>query len=191
LKSKIAIFASGQGSNFEKIYENTQNNYLNAEIVLLVVDKENAKVIERAKKKNIETLVFNPKKFINKAAYEEIIKEKLLEKEVDLIVLAGYMRLIGKTLLTAYNNRIINIHPSLLPAFKGKDAIKQAFDYGVKVVGVSIHYVDSSLDGGKIIAQEAISVNNQDLTTITKEIHQIEYNLYSKTIKKLLEEEIK
>ena len=105
---------------------------------------------------------------------------------MELICLAGYMRLVGETLLGAYEGKIINIHPSLLPAFKGKDAIKQAFDYGVKVYGCTIHYVDNSLDGGKIISQSAIAYDGNNIEELEQKIHSEEHTLYINTIRELL-----
>ena len=106
--------------------------------------------------------------------------------EVELICLAGYMRLVGETLLSAYEGKIINIHPSLLPAFKGKDAIKQAFNYGVKVYGVTIHYVDMSLDGGQIIAQQAFNYNGDNINELETMFHAVEHTLYINTIREIL-----
>lgn len=184
---RLAIFASGNGSNFQTIVEN-QKSYA---VILLVCDRINSFVIERAKKFNIPYIVYNPKDYDNKDNYELAILKELVRYDIQFIALAGYMRLVGHVLLSEYIGKIINIHPSLLPAFMGKDAIRQAIDYGVKVTGVTIHYVDFGVDTGKIIAQEALiisdSMNKHD---IEKEIHQIEQRLYPSIINKLLEEEL-
>ncbi|NLC96089.1 MAG: phosphoribosylglycinamide formyltransferase [Erysipelotrichaceae bacterium] len=184
----IAIFASGVGSNYTAISNAIKDGKLDATINLVVCDKENAEVIKKVKKDNNEIFVFNPKKFNSKSEYEKIIVEKCIEKDISLIVLAGYMRILGSTLLDAFPNRIINIHPSLLPAFKGKDAIGQAIEYGVKVMGVSIHYVNSEMDGGKIIAQKSFEVNDR-LTKeeIENKVHEIEHILYPTVIQKLIQ----
>ncbi len=188
---KIAVFASGTGTNFDAITKSIQDGYLRAEVVLVVVDKPSALVIEKAHNQGIETFVFSAKDYENKVAYEKDIVKKCHEKGVEWIALAGYMKLVGEVLLDAYENKIINIHPSLLPAFKGKDAIKQAIEYNVKVMGVSIHYVDASLDGGKIIAQQAFNVDEKFTNEeIEKQVHEIEHQLYPKTLKKLLEDEV-
>lgn len=186
---RIAVFASGTGTNFDAIQKAIEDKYLDAVIECVVVDKKNALVIEKAKKKNIYVFDFNPKDYESKAAYEKEIVELLDSKDIELVCLAGYMRLVGETLLNAYEGRIINIHPSLLPAFVGKDAIGQAIRYGVKVMGVTIHYVDCGMDSGKIIAQRSFDV----LDTMTPEeieanVHAVEHVLYPETIKKLLEE---
>ncbi len=155
-KKRIAIFASGNGSNFEAIAKACAEGRIDAEVVLCVTDKPGAYVVTRAARFGVPVVEFRPKDFASKAEFETMLLGHLREKGVDLICLAGYMRIIGDVLLNAYEGRIINIHPSLLPAFQGADAIGQAMKYGVKVYGISIHFVDQTLDGGKIIAQTAI-----------------------------------
>ncbi|TLS34974.1 phosphoribosylglycinamide formyltransferase [Pseudalkalibacillus caeni] len=184
---KVAVFASGSGSNFEAIAEAVGRGDLKAEIELLVCDKPKAKAIERAAGFNIPAFVFQPKDYDSKVAYEKEILGELKRREVDFIVLAGYMRLIGETLLSAYEGRIVNIHPSLLPAFPGKDAIGQAFDAGVKVTGVTIHFVDEGMDTGPIIDQEAVAIDREDTREqLQKKIQAVEHSLYPKTLAKLL-----
>ncbi len=184
----IAIFASGTGSNFLAINEAIVNGELSANIALLVSDRPKSKAVENANRLGINVLAFSPKKYQSKKKYEEIIRNKLIELNVELIVLAGYMRLIGETLLENYQKRIINIHPSLLPSFKGIDAVGQAIDAKVKVTGVSIHYVDEGMDTGEIIAQEAVDISNlHTREEIEKRIHHIEHKLYPKTINQILE----
>ncbi len=185
---KIAVFASGTGTNFDAILENINAGKLSAKLALMVCDKPMALVVEKAKKANIPSFVFDPKDYPSKAAYDQAILEQCHQHEVDLIILAGYMRIVSSVLLQAYPHRIINIHPSLLPAFKGKDAIKQAYDYGVKVMGVSVHYVNEDLDGGDIIAQKAFNCEGMNLDEAEKNIHAIEHQLYPQTIQKIIEE---
>ncbi|PLT27504.1 phosphoribosylglycinamide formyltransferase [Peribacillus deserti] len=187
---KIAVFASGSGSNFESIAEAVQGNKLQAEIGLLVCDNPKAYVIQRAKQKQIPVFVFSPKDYESKEAFETIILRKLAEYRVDFIVLAGYMRLIGSTLLSAYTKRIVNIHPSLLPSFPGKDAIGQAFHAGVKVTGVTVHFVDAGMDTGPIIAQKAVDVLNGDTReTLQSRIQEVEHLLYPAVLQELLQKE--
>lgn len=183
---KIAIFASGSGSNMEAIVTAYHRGELNCEPVICVCDRPGAQVIERGKRLNIPLLVCNPKEFENKNAYETFINKKMKELDIDLICLAGYMRLIGPVLLESFRNRIINIHPSLLPAFKGAHAIRDSFDYGVKVFGVTIHYVDETLDGGKIISQSAFPYEGNDMDELEKMIHTTEHKLYPETINKVI-----
>lgn len=132
--TKLAVFASGTGSNFEAIADAIDKGELDAKIVLVVCDVVGAPVVAKAQKRGLEVFEFNPKAYENKAAYEAEIVALLNEKGVELVALAGYMRILRETLLSAYEGRIVNIHPSLLPAFMGKDAIGQAINYGVKVM---------------------------------------------------------
>ncbi len=186
---KIAVFASGTGSNFLRIYEAIQQKELKAELTLLVSDRPKSKVVEKAKALQLNYFAFSPKQYKSKQEYETKIKTILEEKQVDLIVLAGYMRLIGSTLLQAYPKRMINIHPSLLPSFKGIDAVGQAMKAKVKVTGVTVHYIDEGMDTGEIIDQYPLFLH--ELTTrdeIEIEIHKIEHKLYPEVIRKVLEE---
>lgn len=184
-KPRLAVFASGTGSNFHAMLRDKD---LKNHIVLLVSDCPGAKVIDIAKKYYIPTFVFNPKDYEHKAVYEQKIKEYIEQKEVDLMILAGYMRLIGETLLTPYEGRIVNVHPSYLPQFPGKDAVGQALRARVSKTGVTIHYVDSGIDTGPIIAQEEVSISPEDtLETLTRKIQKVEHRLYPKVIKQLME----
>ena len=184
---KIAVFASGNGTNFQAIIEHIERGHLEAEVAVLVTDKPDCFAVERANNHNIPVFAFNPKNYASKGEYEKIIASILIEKEVSLIVLAGYMRLIGEVLLNMFSNRIINIHPALLPAFPGKNGVQQAFQYGVKIFGVTVHYVDAGVDTGKIIAQECFKANRTEtLTEIEEKIHTIEHQLYPKVIGEIL-----
>ncbi|MBM7692684.1 phosphoribosylglycinamide formyltransferase-1 [Peribacillus deserti] len=188
---KIAVFASGSGSNFESIANAIQVKQLNAEISLLVCDNPKAYVIQRAKQQQIPAFIFSPKDYENKEAFETRILDKLEEYQVDFIVLAGYMRLIGSTLLSAYSKRIVNIHPSLLPSFPGKDAIGQAFQAGVKVTGVTVHFVDEGMDTGPIIAQKAVDVRNGDTRdTLQARIQEVEHRLFPAVLQELLQKQL-
>lgn len=187
MTTKIAVFASGSGSNFQAIQESIERGELNAKVELVVTDKPNAYVVKRAEQFGIPVFAFSPKDYESKATYESEIVKVLNEKSVEWIVLAGYMRLIGETLLNAYPNKIVNIHPSLLPSFPGKDAIGQAMDHGVKVTGVTVHYVDEGMDTGPIIAQAAVEVVEGDREETEERIHQVEHELYPKTLTMLFE----
>ena len=178
---RLAVFASGSGTNFEAIVTACERGVLDAEVVLMVCDKPGAKVVERAAAHEVGAFVFAPKQYASKADYEREIVARLDAAGVELVCLAGYMRIVGDVLLGAYGGRIINIHPSLLPA------IEQALEYGVKVFGVTIHYVDAELDGGRIIAQRAFPYEGDDIGELEAMIHAVEYPLYIETIKKLIE----
>lgn len=186
---KIAVFASGFGSNFQAIIDAIKNGVLMAEIVCLVTDKPESYSVQRAIKEGIDIIAFSAKNYASKADYEKMIAAQLIAKGVELIVLAGYMRIIGNTLLTMFPRKIINIHPALLPAFPGAHGIKDAFEYGVKVFGVTIHYVDSGIDTGEIIDQASFHINGTEtIDEVETEIHAIEHKLYPATIQKLLED---
>ena len=189
VRHKIAVFASGYGSNFEVIARAAEAGEIPAEVVLLVCDKAEARACQIAEQMNIPMFVFSAKEYASKAEYESAIVERCKQAEVELICLAGYMRIVGETLLNAYNGLIINLHPALLPSFKGAKAIEQAFEYGVKIFGATIHYVDESLDGGKIIAQRAVEYDGDSLEEITAMVHNVEHQLYIETIKKILDKE--
>lgn len=186
MKKRLAVFASGNGSNFEAIARACADGRIDAEVALCVTDKPGAYVTERARKAGVPVVEFRPKDFASKADFETMLLGHLREKGVDLICLAGYMRIIGDVLLENYGGRIINIHPSLLPAFRGADAIGQALEYGVKIFGVTIHYVDSTLDGGKIIAQAAVEYDGNDRDELEPMIHAREHVLYPETIARLI-----
>ncbi|MEG1573468.1 MAG: phosphoribosylglycinamide formyltransferase [Bacteroidales bacterium] len=182
----LVIFASGNGSNFDAIVIACQKCNIDARVLLLICDKKDAYVIKRAQKRGVPSLVILPKDFTSKEDYEKKIIEELAPYDIDLICLAGYMRIIGDTLLSRYEGKIINTHPSILPSFKGIKAIEQAMEYGVKMFGITIHFVDSSLDGGKIIDQRGIYYNGNDISYIKKRLLILEHRLYISSIKKLL-----
>lgn len=186
-KTKIAVFASGTGSNYDALVAAIQSGALSCEIVLLVSDKPEANVVEKAKQNSTPCFVFDPKQYQKKADFEAEIVEQLRQTGAEWIVLAGYMRLIGSTLLKPYEGRILNIHPSLLPAFPGLDAIGQAFIAGVKIAGVTIHIVDEGMDTGKILAQEAVVVKPEMTESeLQKTIQTIEHKLYPQTIQQII-----
>jgi len=185
-RAKIAVFASGSGSNYEAIVEACRDGRIEGDVVLLVCDKPGAKVLERAKRYGTESFAFNPKDYASREAYETVLADMLDERGVEFVCLAGYMRIVGKVLLERYRQRIVNIHPSLLPSFKGAHAIQDAVDYGVKIFGATTHFVDETLDGGRIIDQGAIVYEGSDIEELTMLIHSIEHKLYVKTINKLI-----
>lgn len=184
---RVAILASGNGSNFEALANQFQAGLLPGKLTFVFSDHHNAYVLERARRLNVRAFSFEVKEFANKVAYEEALLQLLQEQEIDLIVLAGYMRIIGKTLLSHYSNRILNIHPSLLPSFPGLHGIKDAYEYGVKVTGVTVHLVDDGVDTGPIIAQEPVMILSEDtLESLEEKIHQTEHRLYPKVLRDVL-----
>lgn len=184
-KTKAAVFASGTGSNFQALMD---TEHLACEIVLLVCDQSDASVIEKAAKSKIPTFIFNAKAYSSKEAYEKQLVQKLQEVNVSWVFLAGYMRIVGPTLLQAFERKIVNIHPSLLPAFPGKDAIGQAFQSGVETTGVTVHFIDEGIDTGPIIAQESVAILSEDTeATLKQRIQQVEHALYPRVVNQLLQ----
>lgn len=184
---KIAVFASGFGSNFQAIIEAVKQQTLKADIALLVSDNPSSKAVERASAAGIDAFTFCAKDYAGKAAYEQAVLDELRKRGIDYIVLAGYMRIIGKTLLEAYPMRIINLHPALLPSFPGAHGIADAYNYGVKVFGITIHFVDEGVDTGKIINQFAFHIEEGDtLETVETKIHQLEHKHFPETIDKVV-----
>ena len=177
---RCAVFASGSGTNFEAIVE---AHIEGVEVALMVSDKPGAKVIDRAARLGIRSLVLSPKDFGSKAEYEARIVEELKSAGVDFICLAGYMRIVGETLYEAYRGKILNIHPALLPSFKGAHAIDDAFNFGVKVFGVTVHLIDLTIDGGIILGQRAFEYHGNDRDEVEARIHEIEHVLYPEVIK--------
>lgn len=176
---RTAIFASGSGTNFEAIVE---AHIPGLEVALMVCDKPGARVIERASRLGVQALVLSPKDFASKADYEAEILRHLEALNIDFICLAGYMRIVGTTLYGKYQGRILNIHPALLPSFKGAHAIDDAFNFGVKVFGVTVHLIDLTIDGGTILAQRAFEYHGGDRDEVEAHIHEIEHVLYPEAI---------
>lgn len=185
----IAIFASGNGSNFENIVHEIQDGKIdNAICKVLIVDKEKAFAIQRADKLNIPCVYVNPKEHENKETYETAIRQVLQEYEVDLIVLAGYMRFIGKVLLQHYANRIINLHPAYLPAFPGAHSIQDAYEAKAQYTGVTVHYVDEGVDTGEIIHQEKIMIDaSWSLNELEEHVHALEYRMFPEVVYQVCE----
>lgn len=185
--AKLVVFASGNGSNFEALVEAVRSGYLDCEISHLIVDKKGAGAIARAQRLSIDYSVVVASEYSSKEEYEqEIIK--IIGNDVDLIVLAGYMRLVGKVLLSSYQNKIINIHPSLLPKYKGLHAFERSYESDDLLVGATVHYVNEDLDGGDIIDQVSFEKEGLTLVEAEDQLHQHEHSLYKRVIKKLLEE---
>jgi phosphoribosylglycinamide formyltransferase-1 len=181
---RIAVFASGSGSNFQAIADAVNAGKLDVRIELLVCDRPRAQVVERARQLGVPAFVFRPKDYEAREQYEAEILERLKAHEIDLVVMAGYMRLITNVLVDPWYGRLINIHPSLLPSFPGVNAIQQALDHGVKVTGVTVHLVDGGMDTGPIIAQQCLTIEPGDTEErLSARIHTIEHELLPEIIK--------
>jgi len=179
----IAVFASGRGSNFSAIVKAVKSGKLRARLSLLVCDNSKAAVLGKARKNKVRIALVKREDFSSKQEFEDGIIKNLRENKVDLIVLAGFMRILSREFVRAYSGRIINIHPALLPSFKGAHAIKDAFEYGVKVTGVTVHFVDEKTDHGPIILQDSVRIMPKDtLMALENKIHKIEHRLYPQAI---------
>lgn len=188
---KIGILISGRGSNMLAISEAVQNGLIpDSDVTLVVSDKASADGLIKAKERGIETLVIARNNRTRERHDAEIVGE-LRRRNVELVCLAGYMRLLSAEFVRAFPNRIVNIHPSLLPSFKGLDAQRQAIEYGVKISGCTVHFVDESLDGGAIILQKAVEIASNDTAeSLSAKILEHEHALYVEAIKKIVEGKI-
>lgn len=187
---KIAVFASGTGSNFTSLMRHLQADSQPLEVVALVCDNPRASVWQKAEAVGVSTWVHSPKEFPDKASYERAMLAFLQARGVAFCVLAGYMRIVTAVLLAAYPKRIINLHPALLPAFPGRTSIQDALAYGVRVTGVTVHYVDAGIDTGPIIAQCPVMVAPDDTTdTLAARIHAVEHALYYPSLVQALREQ--
>lgn len=188
----IGVLASGRGSNFQSIIDSVETGYLNAKLAVLITDNPKAFAIERAKKHGIEHLVLQPKQFASSEDYFGRVAHALNEREVGLVVLAGFMRIVGRPLIDAFPSRIMNIHPALLPSFPGLHGQRQALDYGVKISGCTVHFVDEGMDTGPIIIQAAVPVlDNDGEDTLSARILTLEHKIYPEAIRLFSEGRLK
>lgn len=188
----IAVFVSGNGTNLQAMIDAISRGEIKARIALVVSDNKDAYALARAKKAGIEAFILSPKGFKSREDYDREIIKELKKRNIGLVVLAGFMRLISDYFVKEYKNKILNIHPALLPLFKGTHGIKDAFEYGAKKTGVTIHFVDENLDHGPIVLQEEVSVDENDtLETLEEKIHKVEHRLYPKAVKLFTEGKIK
>lgn len=187
-KLQLAVLGSGRGSNFQALQQYIESQDLPAVIKLVISDKENALILDKARAKGIETRYINPGQFTSKQMYEEELVKVCEGSGADMIVLAGYMRILGDTFIKAFLHRIINIHPALLPSFTGLHAQKQAVDYGVKYSGCTVHFVDAGVDTGPIILQAVVPVlPDDDEDSLSARILVEEHKLLPQAVKLLAE----
>jgi phosphoribosylglycinamide formyltransferase-1 len=189
----FAVFASGNGTNLQAIIDAVKAGEINgAELALVFSDNRQAFALKRAEEAGIKTLVLVKKDYATPQSFERDIVIYLKEHEIDFIILAGYMKMMTPFFIREYPQKIINIHPSLLPSFKGIHGIKDTFTYGCKVAGVTIHFVDEKMDHGSIIAQEAIPVGNDEtLESLTERIHALEHKMYPRVIQLFIDGKLK
>lgn len=182
-KKVIGVLVSGRGSNLQALIDNVTTGQLPVQIGLVISDNPDAYALKRAQDAGIAVCVIERRHFSSKQDFEQAINEKLTEYKVELIVLAGFMRLLGSNFIRQWNYKIMNIHPSLLPSFPGLEPQKQAIDYGVKVSGCTVHFVDEGMDTGSIIMQQTVAINDEDtVDTLAEKILQKEHEIYPKVI---------
>jgi len=188
MKKRIGVLLSGRGSNFEALADSVAAGRIpNAEIAIVVSNRENAPGIEKARARSIEARVI-PSKGLEREAYDKLVVAALQEKGVDLVCLAGYMRLLSPYFVKNFHNRILNIHPSLLPAFPGLEPQRQALEHGAKFSGCTVHFVDENLDAGPIILQAVVPIEDGDTPdTLAARILREEHRIYSEAVKLVLE----
>jgi len=189
---KFAVFVSGNGSNLQAIIEAVKNKEINAELALVFSSNRKAYALERAKAAGIRTLCLVRKDYATPQSYERDIVIHLKEYDIDFVVMAGFMKVLSPFFVKAFPNKIINVHPSLLPAFKGARGIKDAFTYGVKVAGVTIHFVDEKMDHGPIIMQEAFKITEREtLESLEERIHALEHKIFPRAIALFVDDRLK
>lgn len=183
----IAVFASGNGSNFSALVAASRKGRLKARIALLVCDNPGAGVLARARRAGVRSVVIERSACKNRADFEARITQQLRRAGIRYLALAGFMRMLSPAFVRRYKNRIVNIHPALLPAFKGAHGLKEAFDYGVKVTGVTVHFVDERMDHGPIILQQALQINSgETLACLEERIHRLEHRLYPAALQRVI-----
>ena len=190
-KFKLAVLVSGRGSNLQAIIDNIESNYLPASIELVLSNTKNSFALERGKKHGLDTVFFDPKTFPNREDYELKMIEVLKSKSIDLICLAGFMQILGKKFIQAFPDKIINIHPSLLPAFPGLNVQKKALDHGAKFSGCTVHFVNEEVDGGPIILQSTVPVLDDDnAASLSERILEQEHIIYPEAIRLIIEKNL-
>jgi len=180
---RIAVLISGRGSNLQALIDAVAGGRLQAEIAVVVSNRAEAQGLARAQAAGIETVTINHRAYSSRDAFEDVLVRELQSRNIALVCLAGFMRLLGQTFLDAFPNAIVNIHPSLLPAFPGVDAQRQAWEHGTKVAGATVHFVTGELDGGPIIRQAAVAVEDDDTPeTLAARILDVEHRIYPEAV---------
>ena len=188
MNRRLAILISGRGSNLQSIVDATRSGALDATVAIVVSNRAEAPGLARAREAGIEALHVSPRAFAERDAYDRELVRILRARQIGIVCLAGFMRLVGAPLLEAFERRILNVHPSLLPAFPGLDAQRQALEYGVRVSGATVHLVTSELDAGPIVVQAAVPVlENDTVDTLSARILVEEHRLYPEAIRLLLD----
>ena len=188
MKKRIGVLLSGRGSNFEALADSIASRRIpHAEIAIVISNRDGAPGIEKARARGIEAHVI-PSKGLEREEYDKLVVAALREKKVDLVCLAGYMRLLSAHFVSAFPNRILNIHPSLLPAFPGLESQRQALEHGAKFSGCTVHFVDENLDAGPIVLQACVPIEDQDTPeTLAERILREEHRIYTEAVRIVLE----
>lgn len=182
-KGRVAVLLSGRGSNFEAIYRYSENENSNYEVNLVISNKKKARGLFLADQFGIPNFFISPGAFQSKTAYEEHLNRVLKEYNIQLVCLAGFMRILSNVFVRAFRNRIMNIHPSLLPAFPGLNAQRQAIEYGVGISGCTVHFVDTGVDSGPVILQKAVEVEDtDDEHSLSEKILKFEHELFPRAV---------
>ena len=188
-KTKVAVLISGSGSNLQALIDASQQADYPAEIAIVISNKPNAYGLERAQKAGIKTMVIDHKEYNNRADFDAALQETLQEYAVEMVCLAGFMRLLTPAFTQQWQGKMLNIHPSLLPSFKGAHAHRDALEYGVKVSGCTVHFVTAEMDAGPIIAQAVVEVLDDDTQeTLAKRVLAQEHVIYPKALAKVINE---
>jgi phosphoribosylglycinamide formyltransferase-1 len=184
----IGVLVSGSGTNLQAIIDQIAGGALPAEVRVVISNKSDAYGLERARTADIPAVHIDQRAHVDRIAYNTAIRDELLARGVEYVVMAGYMKLLGKEVLDAFPMRVLNLHPALLPSFRGAHGIAEAFDYGVKVTGVTVHFADEEFDRGPILAQMAVRIEESDtLETLEAKIHAIEHVLFPEAIRLVAE----
>jgi phosphoribosylglycinamide formyltransferase 1 len=189
VEARVAVLASGQGTNLQALMDDPVSG---SWVVLVVSDRPDARALERARARGVETVVLEQARHQTRETYDHSLRELLESKRIDVVALAGFMRIVGPEVVEAFRERMLNIHPALLPAFPGAHAVADALAWGAKVTGVTVHLVDEEVDHGPIVAQEAVPiVEGDDWGTLETRIHQTEHRLYPAALRALVEGRLK
>lgn len=191
-KLRLGVLISGSGTNLQAILDAIHDGTLDADVAVVISNREQARGLERARKAHVDAVWLDREAYVTFKEYNQALRHTLEAHAVDLVVMAGYMRLLGSEVLDAFPLRVVNIHPALLPAFPGANGVRDAFDYGVKVTGVTVHFADEQFDKGPIIAQEAVRIDESaTLATLEEKIHEVEHRLYPAALQLIAENRIR
>jgi len=183
--ARVAVLASGGGTNLQALLDDPA---VGPSVVLALSDRPDAGALERARARSVEAMHVDPATFPDRAAFDRGVLEVLREREIDIVALAGFMRILGPELVGAFRGRMLNVHPALLPAFPGAQAVADALDWGVKVTGVTVHLVDEKVDHGPVVLQEAVEVQpDDDWNSLEARVHEVEHRLLPAAVRALAE----